>query len=91
MIEDDREFCLTCLRETAWRKSRCNARHLTCKGCGDVFPCRHACTHLDCIDTRKGKAKCTVKGCRAEATTPLGGVGFCNAHAAVARGEGIGA
>jgi hypothetical protein len=24
-------------------------KHTRCRLCGDVFPCRHACEHLDCI------------------------------------------
>lgn len=30
-----------------------NGKRQECSKCGDCFPCRHICKHLDCADARK--------------------------------------
>lgn len=47
----DRSACRRCGSVTRWLPVRGGAR-LRCEGCADVFPCRHACRHLDCADVR---------------------------------------
>lgn len=49
---DRRSTCHTCRRVTEWKPVRGGAR-LACEGCGDVFPCRHECKHLDCAAARE--------------------------------------
>lgn len=48
----EQEFCYRCNAVTTWSPVRGGAR-LRCEGCGDVFPCKHACEHRDCADARK--------------------------------------
>lgn len=36
-------------REHNWKPMKRGGAHEQCTKCGDVFPCRHACEHLDCI------------------------------------------
>lgn len=50
-LEADRALCHACERVTRWSPVR-GGRRLRCEGCGDVFPCRHACEHLDCAEAR---------------------------------------
>jgi hypothetical protein len=33
-------------------KKGTHAKRQVCTACGDAFPCRHACDHLDCRDAR---------------------------------------
>ncbi len=34
---------------------RRGSKHVRCTKCGDIFPCRHACEHLDCMHARGDK------------------------------------
>lgn len=36
-----------CRKETLWELLR-GGKRARCTGCGDVYPCRGACEHLDC-------------------------------------------
>lgn len=36
------------LRDHAWHPLQRGSDREQCRTCGDVFPCRHACDHLDC-------------------------------------------
>ena len=56
MVTADRAYCHRCRRETEWRARRRDAKHLRCEGCGDVFPCRSRCGHLDCEEARAAAA-----------------------------------
>lgn len=51
-LEADDAFCLRCDARTRWVPVR-GGRRLRCSGCRDVFPCRHACEHADCNETRE--------------------------------------
>lgn len=56
-LEASREFCHRCDEETTWSPLR-GGRRVRCVGCGDVFPCRSACDHLDCAEARgEGRAR----------------------------------
>lgn len=46
------EYCHRCDRDTSWEPLYAGARRVRCTICQDVFPCRHVCTHLDCIEER---------------------------------------
>jgi hypothetical protein len=35
-----------------WRERKRSPGTFECAGCGSVFPCRHACEHIDCLDKR---------------------------------------
>ncbi len=41
-----------CRIERMWELMR-GGKRARCTGCGDVYPCRGSCEHLDCADTRK--------------------------------------
>lgn len=45
MIKEDIEYCHKCKKETSWIL---RGKRLKCEGCGDVYPCRSSCEHLDC-------------------------------------------
>jgi hypothetical protein len=36
------------IREHNWQPMKRGGAHEQCTKCQDVFPCRHACEHLDC-------------------------------------------
>jgi hypothetical protein len=36
-------------RDHNWKPMKRGGAHEQCTKCGDVFPCRSACEHLDCI------------------------------------------
>jgi hypothetical protein len=44
-------YCHRCACVTRWELVR-GGQRAACAGCGDVFPCRHACMHLDCAAER---------------------------------------
>lgn len=37
------------IREHNWKPMKRGGAHEQCTKCGDVFPCRHDCEHLDCV------------------------------------------
>lgn len=37
------------LRKHDWKPMKRGGAHEQCTKCNDIFPCRHACEHLDCI------------------------------------------
>lgn len=47
------EFCHKCNRDTKWVPMRKGSKRVKCEGCGDVYPCRSKCDHLDCIEDKE--------------------------------------
>jgi len=37
------------IRDHNWQPMKRGGAHEQCTKCQDIFPCRHACEHLDCI------------------------------------------
>ncbi len=68
-MKADHEKCHRCDRETDWIPIR-GGRALKCAGCGDRFPCRHACDHFDCADAREFAGLAEKN---ANASFPIGG------------------
>ena len=50
--ESDWVHCHKCNHRTEWSPMR-GGKRLKCTGCGDVFPCRHSCDHVDCMDAKQ--------------------------------------
>lgn len=42
------------LRDHVWKPTRSN-KFDRCEKCRTFFPCKHECSHLDCICTRAGR------------------------------------
>lgn len=61
----------SCRIERMWELMR-GGKRARCTGCGDVYPCRGSCEHLDCADTRKqlGEDDEPVTVCAAEPLAP---------------------
>ena len=57
-MADENANCRACKKITVWRQVR---KHWKCTGCDDVYPCRHACKHFDCMETR-GEVKADEHG-----------------------------
>ncbi len=47
------EFCHKCNADTKWVPLRQGSKRVKCEGCGDVYPCRSKCDHLDCLDDKE--------------------------------------
>lgn len=63
-------FCYRCGKPTTWSARRpTDATGQRCEGCGDRFPCRHACQHLDCEAAREelASARQAARGRTADA------------------------
>ncbi len=50
--------CHKCNKETEWRPQKRGSKRVKCSGCGDIYPCRTSCDHLDCeADKRQQRIK----------------------------------
>lgn len=67
-LEPDVSWCHSCAARTRWVLGR-GGQHLKCEGCGDRFPCAHACKHLDCQEARAQLGKKVSDKGRAPAAT----------------------
>lgn len=46
------EFCLKCGTDRSWIPTKKDPNYEKCQGCGDYFPCKYSCSHLDCAQRR---------------------------------------
>jgi len=49
------EYCHECRNYTRWEPVR-GGKALKCEGCGERYPCAHACKHADCALVKKAPA-----------------------------------
>lgn len=45
-------YCHRCQAHTLWEELKRGSTRERCVNCNDVFPCRTACKHFDCMQDR---------------------------------------